>query len=135
MWTCCSSKSTRYPDPGFGKLHYNSLRPLPNMVYDDADLILVNVLKNKARYAKPVDGPLFAAHIPSVHQNLGSSNSTVYLSDFPASVIGCKIRVGSLLRQAISVNDMHVSTNTMLSRENLQIFVLSLTVFQLMFLR
>lgn len=125
----------RYSDPGFSKLHYNSLRPLPNMLYDDADLILVNVFKNKVRYAKPVDDPLFAAHIPSIRQNLGSTNSTVYLSDFPASVIGCKIQVSSPPRQAVFVTDMYISTNTVLLRGNLQMTVPSLTVFQLIFLR
>ncbi|KAF2020984.1 hypothetical protein BU24DRAFT_487495 [Aaosphaeria arxii CBS 175.79] len=66
---------------------------LPEMSRPKDDVLVALVAKNSVRYGQPVDDPLFAAHKPIVHYDLGTAeNVTWYYSDVPATALGCVVQ-------------------------------------------
>jgi hypothetical protein len=62
---------------------------IPEMQREDADVSLRLTIKGSMNYATPVNDPLFAAHRPWNPIVQTGINRTSYLSDSPASAIGC----------------------------------------------
>jgi hypothetical protein len=67
------------------------LLPLPEMNRTDADVALAAITFRVARYQKPVDDPMFAAHKPLLDPDF--ANNTVYGSDYPVGLLGCAVQV------------------------------------------
>jgi hypothetical protein len=77
---------------------FSSLQPVEELQLDDADLHLVMIPKNRQTFFEQNDDPLFAAHQPmlldvNAPANPEATNTTIYLSDFPVSVVGCALQV------------------------------------------
>ena len=83
------------------KENIGTFTPLPEMSRTDADVAVIVVFFEGARYDMPVDDPMFAAHKPlrnKGHPNWGSkkqsvSNFTTYGPDHPAGLLGCAVQV------------------------------------------
>lgn len=67
------------------------LLPLPDMNRTDADVALIALWPRAARYEKPVDDPMFAAHKPVIY-NTFEGNYTAYKPDHPVGLLGCAVQ-------------------------------------------
>ncbi|CAO2652324.1 Nn.00g006070.m01.CDS01 [Neocucurbitaria sp. VM-36] len=64
--------------------------PIPELATDNADLTLIMVTLNQVRYSAPVEDPFFSAHKPFNWIASTTDNMTVYFSDWPNAMMGCK---------------------------------------------
>ncbi|KAH7392537.1 hypothetical protein BKA66DRAFT_457717 [Pyrenochaeta sp. MPI-SDFR-AT-0127] len=64
--------------------------PLPELASDDGDLTLIMATLNQVRYSMPVEDPFFSAHKPFNWIASATDNMTVYFSDWPNAMMGCK---------------------------------------------
>lgn len=71
--------------------------PIPELATEDGDLTLIMVTLNQVRYSKPVEDPFFTAHKPFEWIASTTDNMTVYFSDWPNAMMGCKQQVHMLL--------------------------------------
>ena len=71
-----------------------ALDVLPELKLEAADVWLQVIRKNNVLYQLEVDDPLFAAHQEVKFMDASTEeNTTVYISDMPASVLGCTSQV------------------------------------------
>lgn len=67
---------------------------LPELKLEEADVWLQVIKKNRILYQLEVDDPLFAAHQEVELMDASTEeNTTVYISDTPASALGCTSQV------------------------------------------
>lgn len=68
--------------------------PVEELSSDDSDLLLIFLSANNILYTSEVDDDWFAAHrfFKNVDENPSTGNRSMYASDEPASVLGCKIQ-------------------------------------------
>ncbi|KAF2729630.1 hypothetical protein EJ04DRAFT_588412 [Polyplosphaeria fusca] len=79
----------------FYAFNYNATsgpRLIPELRKEDADVMLRFNMNNAVHYRHPVDDPMFAAHREFKITMTTGVNVTVYLSDFPGSVLGCALQ-------------------------------------------
>lgn len=88
-----------------GKLHRAQL--IPQLRRKDADVVLKLIRLNSKTFENPVNDPVFSAHREDITYMTDGSNRTIYAPDFPGSVMGCALQVGTLSwRSKIIENNM-----------------------------
>ena len=71
-----------------------ALEIIPELQIKTADVWLQVIKKNRILYQAEVDDPLYAAHQQVQFLDASTEeNTTVYISDAPASVLGCSSQV------------------------------------------
>lgn len=71
----------------------NAFDPIPELRVSEADLTLIMVTLNQVKYQMPVEDPFFSAHKPYDMVVSKTKNTTVYFSDWPNAMMGCKQQV------------------------------------------
>lgn len=77
-------------------------QPIPELVRDDADVVLFFLMANAVNFVQPVDDELFAAHRRiSASLSGAPDGKKVYLTDEPVHVLGCAAQTQICLNSSL----------------------------------
>lgn len=68
---------------------YSSFQAIPELQVPSADIGIRLIRTNVIRFAGPNDDPMFSAHKEVAMTSRAGYNETYYMSDAPATMLGC----------------------------------------------